>query len=83
MLPPKLSLDLRKTGRSLATSSLPLERVELEIRADVFPRIVEHTEDPLGEDSATILRHKDQVHLKRKYHVTTPAKQTGISHRPS
>src|SRR5690606_41371587 len=40
-------------------------------------------ENTLSDDCAPVLRHEDQVDLKRKNYVATAAKVAGTGHRPS
>src|SRR5690606_32467700 len=60
-----------------------LSELALEVPADLFPCRVKHRENTLRDDCAPVLRHEDQVDLKRKNYVATAAKVAGTGHRPS
>lgn len=51
-----------------------LTQYALKVRAHLSPRRFKHLENPLGDHRTSIFWYKDQVSVKAKYYVSSPAK---------
>ena len=59
-----------------------LDELRLQILAHVLPRRLEDVEYPLADDSASILRHEDQMSVQSEYDVSPSAESARCRHRP-